>query len=294
MAKKINIRVICPSSSFKEIDSTNINLIVKKLEEKGFDITFGKNVYKKDNIYGCASITDRITDIHGAFKDSSVDIILCGRGGFNVNQLLPYIDYELISNNKKMICGMSDNTALLVALYMKSNLNTYMGPNFINLLDDNNLNNFIEMVKNKKYILKSKEQDVIRNGMARGIIIGGNLCTLNLLQGTDYLNEIKNVILFIEDDNNYKPGAFFREFDRNLESLLQCNKLDIKAVVFGRFEDDCEVNKEKIECIIKIKKQLQEIPVIMNFDIGHTSPIITLPLGGNCIINNEIIEITTS
>lgn len=289
----INIRVICPSSSFKESDSKDIDLIVAKLEEKGFNVTFGKNVYKKDDLYGCASIEERINDLTDAFSDSSVDIILCGRGGFNVNQLLPYIDYELIKNNEKIICGMSDNTALLIVLFTQSNLQTYLGPNFINLLDDDNLNNFIEMINNKKYVIPIENENIIEKGVVEGKIIGGNLCTLNLLQGTSYLKDVKDVILFIEDDDNYKPGAFFKEFDRNLESLLQCNKFDIKGIVFGKFEESCEMNRNKIENLIRSKKQLQRIPVIMDFDIGHVFPILTIPIGGKCIINNGIVEINT-
>lgn len=51
-------------------------------------------------------------------------------GGFNSNQLLRYLDYELIRRNPKLFCGYSDITALSNAIYAKTGLITYSGPHF--------------------------------------------------------------------------------------------------------------------------------------------------------------------
>lgn len=128
---------------------------------------------------------------------------------------------------------------------------------------------------------------VINEGKAEGKIIGGNLCTLNLLQGTEYMPDLDNTVLFIEDDS-LVGNAFVKEFDRNLQSLLQCAKgKNIKGILIGRAEKDSNMTKEKWEEIIETKEKLLNIPVIINADIGHTTPIFTFPIGGQAKIFAE-------
>lgn len=61
--------------------------------------------------------------------------------------------------------------------------------------------------------------EVVQEGFCEGKIVGGNLCTLNLLQGTEFMPELKDTILFIED-NNTMGDYFVQEFDRNLQNGL--------------------------------------------------------------------------
>lgn len=278
----LNIRVICPSNSFKEEDKKVINKIVGKLEKDNFKVSFGKNIFKKEKYYDCANIKDRLYDLEEALKDNNVDIIICGKGGFNSNQLLPYLkEYK-----RKKFIGMSDNTILVIAL--NKYLDTYLGPNFLGLDNEDNYNYFLEIINNKKYKISLKEENIIKKGNVSGTIIGANLCTLNLLQGTKYINEKDNIILFIEDDDNYKEGSFFKEFDRNLESLLQSNIFNIKCILFGKFEESTKINKDMIKRMINNK--IKNIPIYYNVDIGHVFPILTLPINKKCIIkDNEII-----
>ncbi len=135
---------------------------------------------------------------------------------------------------------------------------------------------------------------IINKGQAEGKIIGGNLCTLNLLQGTEYMPDLENSILFIEDDG-LVGKVFNKEFDRNLQSLLHCAKnKNIKGIVVGRAESNCDMTYEKWANIFKNKKELVNIPIVINANFGHTTPIFTFPIGGYAKIefNKEVkIEI---
>ena len=136
---------------------------------------------------------------------------------------------------------------------------------------------------------------VLQEGCCEGTIIGGNLCTLNLLQGTPYMPDIRNKVLFLEDDNvtgEYCPY----EFDRNLQSLLQVSGAEtIRGIVFGRFDSSCKLDAETIAEIIQNKVSL-DIPVIYGADFGHVFPIFTFPIGGKvklCAENKKArIQIT--
>ena len=71
------------------------------------------------------------------------------------------------------------------------------------------------------------------------------------------------------------------EFDRNLQSLIHTPEFKtVKALVLGRAEKDCIMTKEKWIKLIKSKKELANIPVIAGVDFGHSTPIITFPIGG--------------
>lgn len=314
------IRVIAPSVSMKFIKEDTINIAKSRLEDLGFKVSFGKNVMNCINDdFKCASIEDRISDLHDAFSDKSVKAILTVIGGYNVNQLLDEIDYKLIKNNPKILCGYSDITALANAIYAKTGLITYSGVHFSSFGMKYGFeysleyfkkmfieNNWIEINSSKEWsndlwflnqedrvFEPNKGMQIISEGEAEGKIIGGNLCTLNLLQGTEYMPDLDNSILFIEDDG-LVGKEFIREFDRNLQSLLHtAKKIKINGIVIGRAENVSEMNYNKWVNILETKKQLKNIPIIINANFGHTTPIFTFPIGGiaKLVIKNNKINL---
>ena len=313
------IRIIAPSRSMKILGEDVIKIAKERLEVMGYKVSFGKNVMNSVNEdFCCGSISDRVADIHKAFRDKNVKAILTVIGGYNINQLLDYIDFKLIKENPKIFCGFSDITALSNAIYSKTGLVTYYGPHFssFGMIHgfDYTLKYFKEMLTESKEVMieNSKEwsdnswyknqenrefikndgMKVINHGKAEGKIIGGNLCTLNLLQGTEYMPDEDNIILFLEDDALVK-NEFVREFDRDLQSLLHSIKgKNLKGLVIGRAEKAANMTENKWIEIIETKKELKNIPVIINANFGHTTPIFTFPIGGYASIDTtEDIEI---
>lgn len=300
------VRVIAPSRSMAILGEDCKKIATERLEALGLKVTFGKYVMEADEDYLIASAEHRAEDLNEAFKDKNVKAILTVIGGFNSNQILDLIDYEAIKENPKIFCGFSDITALSNSIYAKTGLVTYSGPHYssFGMLKgfEYELEYFKKMFFSDKEfeVVSSKEWSddlwfidqenrefipndgmfVINEGKAEGEIVGGNLCTLNLLQGTKYMPNIENKILFLEDDN-MAGKIFLMEFDRNLQSLIHTPEFKtVKALVLGRAEKDCIMTKEKWIKMIKNKPELQNIPVIAGVDFGHTTPIIAFPIGG--------------
>ena len=118
---------------------------------------------------------------------------------------------------------------------------------------------------------------LISEGEAEGTIVGGNQCTLNLLQGTEYMPPLKGSILFIEDDSM----ADMATFDRDLQSLIHLPDFNkVKGIVIGRFQKGSNVTRGLLTKALKVKKELDRLPIIANADFGHTSPLLTIPIGG--------------
>jgi muramoyltetrapeptide carboxypeptidase len=308
------IRVVALSCSMAIISEANRKIATDRLESLGFKVTFGKHVEEIDE-FRSSAIKSRVADLHQAFLDKKVRAVFTVIGGFNCNQLLKYIDWNIIKNNPKIFIGYSDTTALQNTIFAKTGLVTYSGPawstfgqklHFDYTMDYFKkcllINDLID-IKPSQYWTDDawyKDQDnrilikndgwlIINKGKASGTLLGANLCTFNLLQGTEYMPNLKNSILFIEDDEETKPT----NFDRDIQSLIHLPSFKgVKGIVIGRFQKATEMTTEKLIKIIKTKAELKDIPIIANIDFGHTSPIITFPIGGEVIIdtkNNSIV-----
>lgn len=300
------VRIIAPSRSMVILGEDCKKIATERLESLGLKVTFGKYVNEADRDYLVASAKHRAEDLNEAFKDSNVKAILTVIGGFNSNQILDYIDYDLIKDNPKIFCGFSDITALLDSIYAKTGLTTYYGPHYssFGMLKgfEYEMEYFKKMFFSKEEIEIKSSEDwsddawfidqekrefipndgmfVINEGNAEGELVGGNLCTLNLLQGTPYMPDISNKILFLEDDGE-AGNAFLMNFDRDLQSLIHTPEFKtVKGLILGREQKGCNMTKQKWITMIKNKPELSNMPVIAGGDFGHTTPIATLPIGG--------------
>lgn len=306
------VRIIAPSRSLKIISQSNIDYAVKTLESLDLKVIFGKHVNEID-IFDSSSIESRLSDLHDAFGDKNVKAILAVIGGSNANQLLKYIDYDLIKKNPKIFCGFSDITALQNAIYSNAGLITYSGPQFSSFAMQKGFEYTLEYFKKIFYqhapisiMPSSKWSDdawfldqknrafrhnegywVIHPGKAKGTIVGGNVSTLQLLHGTSFMPSFEDSILFLESDSITEGQCVF-EFDRDLQSIIcQPNFDKVKAIVIGRFETKFGMDFHKLTLIIDSKRELKNIPIIANVDFGHTMPMFTFPIGGICEINAD-------
>lgn len=305
------VRVIAPSRSMVILGEDCKKIATERLESLGLKVTFGKHVMESDSDYMCASIESRVEDLNEAFRDKNVKAILTVIGGFNSNQILDYIDYDAIKENPKIFCGFSDISALSNAIHAKTGLVTYSGPHYSSF---GMLKGFdYEMEYFKKMFFQEEEFEitssnewsddawfidqenrtffpnegmfVINEGDAEGDIVGGNLCTVNLLQGTEYMPDISNKVLFLEDDD-MAGKIYLMEFDRNLQSLMHMPEFKtVKGIVLGRSQVATAMTKEKWIKLIKNKKELASIPVVAGADFGHSTPIFTFPVGGRAKVS---------
>jgi muramoyltetrapeptide carboxypeptidase LdcA involved in peptidoglycan recycling len=291
------------------ISEANRKIATNRLESLGFKVTFGKHVEEIDE-FRSSSIKSRVADLHQAFSDKKVKAVFAVIGGFNCNQLLKYIDWNIIKNNPKIFIGYSDTTALQNAIFTKNGLVTYSGPAWStfgqklhfdytmdyfkkclltnDLIDIKPSQDWTDdawyMDQDKRKLIKNDGWLIINKGKASGTILGANVDTFRLLQGTEFFPSLKDSILFIEDDDSTKAV----NFDRNIQSLIHLPSFKgVKGIVIGRFQKETNMTNEKLIQIIKTKAELKNMPVIANVDFGHTSPIITFPIGGEVNMNTN-------
>ena len=315
LKKGNHIRVIAPCESFLPKFTKEMKAIgVRRLESLGLEVSFGKYVDEKDD-FDTASIEHRLEDLYEAFADPKVHAIIAVTGGSSANQLIDHIDYELLKKNPKIFCGLSDNTELTLAFYQNADLISYYGPHFSMIgaskIIDHSLENMkatffssdpIKIAPSKHYINSQWDDELIVNegfwtineGEAEGKCLGGNLLTINFAIGHSYMPNFENCILFLEE--NHVIGH--KGIQKELQAILNHpHGKSIKGILIGRFQKKTQMKRKYLTEMIKSKEELENVPVIGNVDLGHTSPIVSFPTGGRLKIsakaNDEVSILVT-
>ncbi|MGD0818125.1 MAG: S66 peptidase family protein [Methanomassiliicoccales archaeon] len=312
------VRLVAPSLSASIIEPRVWEIGVKKLESKGLKVQMSKHVM---NLRGHSSgtIQERVGDMMDAFRDPEVDLVMSVIGGFNSNQLLPYLDFKIIRESRKPFIGYSDATALNDAILTRSGLINFYGPSFITfcqpelsaytersfdqVLLEGASNVPVEASEHwaeDRWFLKeplgprewrkNPGWEVLREGHAKGRAVGGNLSTLMLLVGTEYWPDMNGAILFLEDDEESSPEIF----DRDITHLKQMGVFEkVYGVVIGRSPTEAGF-KEKDSLAMIIDDLLGEcdIPVVTRVDIGHTDPMFIVPMGARCELSTDRKRLT--
>lgn len=299
------VRVIAPARSMGIISTETQEIANQRLADLGLQVTFGKHIHESD-LFASSSIESRLADLHEAFRDPNVKAILTVIGGYNSNQLLERIDWELIIANPKILCGYSDITILQNAIFAKTGLVTYSGPHYSSFGQKKHFDYTLDCFKkclfsdetffitpsthwsDDRWFINQDERELIPNlgwhpihsGAVEGTLLGANLGTFNLLRGTDYFPSLDGAILLCEDDD-IDGAAGPMAFDRNLQSLIQQPRFEgVRGLIIGRFQKGTGMTREKLAAIIESKPALRKLPVIADVDFGHTDPKVTLPIGG--------------
>ena len=279
---KVNSTIGVVSPSYW-LDENVLKNTAKFFTELGYNIEISKSNSLQWGPFA-GTPQERADDLHRMFVNPKIDAVMCARGGYGANRVLPLLDYDLIRKNPKIFIGYSDITAYLTSITQKTNLVTFHGPmlttykkswinynyNLMNrvLTGENNIN--IEPPES----LKTR---ILKDGTGSGPLWGGNMSLLiNRLGTLDTLNT-NGVILFLEDIDEY-----LYSFERMLVQMRTSGMFDqINGLIIGEFEDirDQEVRfgRNTDEIILDICGDL-DIPIVSNFPCGHGKYQATLPI----------------
>jgi len=191
--------------------------------------------------------------------------------------------------------GASDITTLLNALYTQNNITSFHGPVATRYAGDNankHIKETIEAFSGKQNRLTFPNAHTLRQGTAEGTLVGGNMCTFNYLLGTQYCPDLKNKILFLEDD-----GEEIRNIDRMLMHLRTLGKLEnVSGIIIGGFQDIKNTGAVtfpySLEELINEHTQGLNIPIITNAPFGHGKELLPIPIGVNAKLTASETKIT--
>jgi muramoyltetrapeptide carboxypeptidase len=279
-----------PNSLPQERIQVGINI----LRENGFEITNPEIVTKKKNA------EERAEEFMSVYTNPEVDLMMSFWGGRNTNTTLKHIDYEYIKKNPKPIVGYSDTSALLLAIYAKTGMESFYGNSFVTLTKgfemEYSLGSFLSSWRKKILIhtpqtvnLNAKFYNgsgfdkqanegikVYKSGIVEATGILTCINTLSVLIGTEYIPDLSDKLLFLElSDSSNLDGL-----ERFFAQLSDSKHLEkISGLALSKFANECKIQESDIFQLLEEYTKKLDIPIVYNLDFGHTDPISTFIVG---------------
>lgn len=297
-----HIYVYSPSGAVR--DKKAFQRALKRLEAMGHRVEVDADALASSTRFAGDDET-RLAAISRACQ-SGADVALISRGGYGISRLLHRIDYEQIATaiaSGTRFVGLSDFTALQLALYAKTRAVTWAGPALVgdfgaaDGVDDIMQDCFEDLLsgagEGTGWRLLPEKAGTVTGASASGDVYipkatlwGGNLAMLASLVGTPYLPKVKGGVLFIED-----VGETPYKVERMLTTLLHAGVLaQQKAVVFGQFSD-YQLNAHdkgfKLASVVQWLRTQIEAPVFTNLPFGHVPTKVLLPVGAQVSLSVE-------
>lgn len=251
------------------------------LEKLGFKVVLGENALKR-GYFGAGTPQERADDINQMFANPDIHALISSHGGIHANSILPYLDYDLIRRNPKILMGFSDVSTLHLGIYSKTGLVTFHGNMVIWYFgmepQEYDRQEFLDRLVTGKIgpVNKHSEWRTVRGEKsAEGKLLGGNDWVMSWLLGTPYFPDMSDSILFIEIPG-FAPGSFYNR----LTQFKQAGIFEkVKGVLIG-FAN--EKDGYKAEDIFLEVTAEYDFPIVKTDDFGHNCPNTTLPVGVQC------------
>ncbi|WP_287147128.1 S66 peptidase family protein [Aeromonas sp.] len=278
------------------------------LEAQGFRLKAGSLTGQQDH-WRSGSIAARAEELNALIRDPEVRCIMSVIGGSNSNSLLPYLDFDALKRDPKIIIGYSDVTALLLGIYAKTGLVTFYGPALVasfgelSPLVDETLAGFSHIClagggavphtlptpaywtderldwenQTRAKQCQPNRQISVGAGRVRGRLVGGNLNTMAGIWDSPYMPAIARGDILLLEDSLLTADTVERSFAH----LKLCGVFDrIGALVLGKHElfDHQGSGKRPLDILLEVVGE-PAFPILAEFDCAHTHPMLTLPLG---------------
>jgi muramoyltetrapeptide carboxypeptidase len=250
------------------------------LERKGLEPVYLPSILDRD-FYFAGSATRRLNEFHEMFSRPDIAAVVCARGGYGCNYLLPHIDLGLVRANPKILVGCSDVTTLLTYLSDAAQMVVFHGP-MLNVdmrldgVDEASWTSALMSGEPYRCEFTTDEVQTLVPGTAEGMLYGGCLSLLCASLGTPYEISTEGTVFFIED---LAEPAF--RIDRMLMHLKLSGKFaGVRGVIFGEMLNCARNSEFPLQDIVQRIVGDLGIPVAYGLKSGHVSRRnITLPFG---------------
>lgn len=275
------IGIIAPSGP---VNREKFDAGIVRLRELGFNPVFSESIFNRD-LFFAGGVRRRVDELHEMFRLTEVKAIICARGGYGSNHLLPHLNLGLIAHHPKIFCGYSDVTTLLTHFHDRLGLIGFHGPMLSKdfaYTDGVHFGSFSNAsTGGQQWSITRADSPpltALTSGTAEGKLYGGCLSLLVASIGTPYEIRTADTILFLED-----LGEWPYRIDRMLMHLRYAGKLEkVRGIVFGEMVECSPPADSGYTLQESIRRNLEDlnIPIAFGLRSGHVSAgNITLPIG---------------
>jgi muramoyltetrapeptide carboxypeptidase len=282
------VGIAAPASHIPRGNEEFLHRGAERVQEMGFEVRFSPSLLKRKHLYLAGTDEERAQELMEMFLDPEVKAIVCARGGYGTQRIIPYLDPDVIRSHPKPLVGCSDITVLLIYLLQRCLVAPFHGPNVATRQFVEGDTEMVHALKGALTAPLSAAEvacSVLREGEVQGEFIGGCLSCLVTTLATLYEPDLQGKVLFVEDVDEppYK-------IDRMLTHLKSVGKLQgVKGVVFGQMPG-CDTDKGLLhEVILDVLEDI-EGPILFGFPSGHGVRNITIPLGVPVKIHKGVVS----
>lgn len=275
--------VVCSNGKNIE-DKDRLEKLESILVEMGLVPVFTKYIYK-DKFGRGAKAQVRAEELMFFYKNKEIKAIFDISGGDIANDILDYLDYDVIKRNYKPFFGYSDLTTVLNALVSKTNEINYLYQ-ILNILESDKIReNFEDTFLKNNQTLFDVNWKFLQGSRIEGEVIGGNIRCFLKLAGTRYFPEVENKVLFIEG-----LGTSIEGLVTHLSQLKQIGVFDkISGLLIGTFTKiEKEISEEELFELIQ-EYIPSSLAVAKTHEVGHAKNSKALKIGEKIYIKNELI-----
>lgn len=232
----------------------------------------------------------RAADLNDALADPEIRAVICNRGGYGVQRIIEHVDFAAVRRDPKLVLGFSDITALHAALWRNARLASIHGPVAAQLERGGLTNSSVKhsLMSAEPILVKADPAEATAGvrvkGVARGLLLGGNLSLLSTSVSTPFMPDLNGAILLIED-----VGESAYRIDRMLTHLRNCGILQrLSGVAVGQFSEPAGA-AGAVSLTEVLNERLGDlgIPVLGGLSIGHGDPNIAVPLGTHATLDAD-------
>ncbi|EJT6665828.1 LD-carboxypeptidase [Clostridium perfringens] len=272
------IGIISCSNGLSIKNKNIIDELKLNLKSLYIDMVEGDTLYAKEYNLFSGTGEEKARALEKLFLDKDIKMIFDISGGDLANEVLDFLDFNLIKENPKPFFGYSDLTVLLNAIYSQCDITTYNYQlrNLIGKFKEEQMQNFkASFIEEKEYIF-NLDYKWINGSHLEGIVVGGNIRCLLKLAGTKYMPNFKDKILFLESfsGNSAKMVTYITQY-KNLGVFNE-----VKGIILGEFTE-MEREDLKPDIVEILKRVIGEIniPILKTSDLGHGADAKCIPIG---------------
>ena len=276
---KDKVAIVGCSNAQLKTAKPNIDKLVEVLKSMGLQPVCSDYIYEKYSVFSGTG-KERAEALMKFYLDDSIKAIFDISGGNVANEVLEYLDFEIIKKNPKPFFGYSDLTTIINAIYSKTEIPSflYQVRNLIYDYSEEQIENFRSTILENKNDLLNINYKFLQGDFLSGTVIGGNIRCFLKLAGTPYMPSFKGKVLLLESLGG--EVALMTTYLNQLKQMGAFN--EVKGIILGTFTEMEEKQaKPSIEQLVVDIVNNKELPIVKTEDIGHGSNSKAIIIGGD-------------
>lgn len=266
MQRGDKVGIVCCSNGQKASYLTDINMLKEVLVKLGLVPVFSSFIYEKDNIFSGTAF-ERANALMNFYMDDEISAIFDISGGDIANEILTYLDFDIISRSDKLFWGYSDLTTVINAIYTKTGHSSilYQVKNLVWNYSEELIKDFGDMIFYGKSGLTSFRYEFLQGDSMKGVLVGGNIRCLLKLAGTEFFPDMTDKVLLLESLGGSVPQITTYVSQINQMGIFK----KIKGIILGTFTT-LEQDKDSIYIKELVREFVgSDIPIAKTKEIGH-------------------------